>query len=68
MSDERNTITGTSGNEELTGTSGNDLIKPRDGIDVVYGVDGDDWINAYLDDAGGKVVLRHDRDTNCVWW
>ena len=35
MSDERNTITGTSGNEDLIGTSGNDLIKPKDGVDFV---------------------------------
>ena len=52
MSDERNTITGTSGNDDLIGTSGNDLIKPKDGVDFVYGFDGDDWINAYVNDEG----------------
>ncbi|MBM88554.1 MAG: hypothetical protein CMQ41_09285 [Gammaproteobacteria bacterium] len=52
MSDQRNTIIGTSGDEELTGTLGSDQINPGPGIDVVYGGDGDDWINAYLNDEG----------------
>jgi len=52
MSDERTTITGTLGDEELTGTSGNDLIKSGNGVDVVYGGDGNDWINAFLNDYG----------------
>jgi len=66
MSDERNTITGTSGNEELTGTLGNDQINPGNGNDTVYGGDGDDWINGYYDDQG-TLLLYITTGTLTAW-
>ena len=54
MSDEKNEINGTSGNDQLTGTSGADFIKPRDGDDLVQAGDGDDWVNAFENEEGER--------------
>jgi len=54
MSDEKNEINGTSGNDQLTGTSGADFIKPRDGDDLVQAGDGDDWVNAFVNEEGER--------------
>ena len=55
MSDEKNEINGTSGNDQLTGTSGADFIKPRDGDDLVQAGDGDDWVNAFENEEGERL-------------
>ena len=54
MSDDKNEINGTSGNDQLTGTSGADFIKPLDGDDLVQAGDGDDWVNAFVNEEGER--------------